>query len=473
MKPSRPPIGNPKDRLESIQLEKVGSGCTLYGVGFTRNTGGISRRSFLKSGLIAFAGISGLISMQGCSGGSGGGDGSASGATGAGPVPEYMILNRAHESAIRAMSFNASGSKLATADDTGVAKVWEVSTGKLLLEYTGHKGYRIEEIRFDPFEPFGNRIASCGWDKTVKIWDSQNGQTLFTYGGHDRTVYSLAFSPDGTKLACAGKDIHMLGMPSGGLIYSYTQHGSDVVDLSFSADSQLLASLETYGKEIHIIDANDGSLVAKHKVFDFYASAIAFSHRGVKMAAAGTDLSQKDFIRILNASTGETSNSYQIRDSQWITAIDFASDDQTVAVSDWNQTVILWTIPTNSVMSYLNHATVVHSVAFSPDNVHVASGDYYGVTAIWDRATGKIQRLLSDPKVAPVRVAITEWTKVCQCDSVCTCDPVCACLAVSTCPSDSGCSSHSVCSSNVGCPSQTVCTCDLVCTCNLVYRSTS
>lgn len=462
MKPSTPKAGTPNDRLESIELEEISNRCSLYGVGFIKNTGGINRRSFMKSGLFAFAGLSGLISMQGCSGGGGA---SSSGGSDSSPTPAYMLLNRAHDTTITSLSFNASGSKLVTADEKGIAKVWDASTGKLLLEYSGHQGYKIEKIVFEPFDTHGNRIASCGSDKTAKIWDSQNGQTLVSYGGHGETVYSLAFSPDGTKFACAGSDIHVLDSISGELIYSYTQHVGRVLDLSFSADSQLLASCESLGKEIHVIDANDGSLVAKHNVFGFEASAVSFSHRGVKIAAAGKNSSLKNLICILDALTGVISNSYLLSDSWRITDLDFALDDQAVAFSDWNKKVTLWTIPTNSVVSYLNHANVVSSVAFSPDSVHMASGDYYGVAALWDKATGEIRRLLSDPKIAPIQVTITEWTMVCQCESVCTCEPVCSCLAVSACPSNYSCSS------NVSCPSQSWCSCNLVCTCVPVRTS--
>ncbi len=347
--------GIPDDRLESIQLAEISNSCCLYGVGITRNTRGINRRRFLKSGLIAFAGLSGLISMQGCSGGGGA---SASGDADTGLMPGYMLLDRAHKSNVTSLSFNASGSKLVTADSQGIAKVWDVSTGQLLLEYSGHKGYKIEKILFEPFDTFGNRIASCGSDKTAKIWDSQNGQTLFAYEGHNETVYSMAFSPDGTKFACAGSDIHVLDTTSGEFIYSYNQHANRVLDLSFSADSQLLASCESLGKEIHVIDANDGSLVAKHKVFGFGASAISFSHRGVKLAAAGTDSSLKKLICILDALTGEISNSYLLSDNSSITDIDVALDDNTIAVSDWSNKVTLWNIPTNSVVSYLTRRTV-------------------------------------------------------------------------------------------------------------------
>jgi len=40
-------------------------------------------------------------------------------------------------------------------------------------------------------------------DQTVKIWDVATGQELFTFKGHTGDVNSVAFSPDGKRLAVA------------------------------------------------------------------------------------------------------------------------------------------------------------------------------------------------------------------------------------------------------------------------------
>jgi len=37
-----------------------------------------------------------------------------------------------------------------------------------------------------------------------KLWDAVSGQDTFTLKGHNRSVYGVAFSPDGKRLASAG-----------------------------------------------------------------------------------------------------------------------------------------------------------------------------------------------------------------------------------------------------------------------------
>ena len=56
------------------------------------------------------------------------------------------------------------------------------------------------------FSPDGQRLASASWDQTVKVWDAVIGQETPTLTGHTEQVWSVAFSPDGKRIASAGAD---------------------------------------------------------------------------------------------------------------------------------------------------------------------------------------------------------------------------------------------------------------------------
>ncbi|EJT68346.1 hypothetical protein GGTG_14077, partial [Gaeumannomyces tritici R3-111a-1] len=56
------------------------------------------------------------------------------------------------------------------------------------------------------FSPDGQRLASASYDETVKLWDSATGACLQTLEGHSDSVSSIAFSPDGQTLASASYD---------------------------------------------------------------------------------------------------------------------------------------------------------------------------------------------------------------------------------------------------------------------------
>jgi tRNA A-37 threonylcarbamoyl transferase component Bud32 len=56
------------------------------------------------------------------------------------------------------------------------------------------------------FSPDGKRIASGSRDFSVKVWDALTGDEILSFKGHTREVRSVAFSPDGKRIASGSWD---------------------------------------------------------------------------------------------------------------------------------------------------------------------------------------------------------------------------------------------------------------------------
>jgi len=74
-------------------------------------------------------------------------------------------------------------------------QVWNVATGQVEQTLKGHSHW-VESVAFSPD---GSKLASGSGDDTVQVWDVATSQVEQTLEGHSGKVKSVAFSLDGSQ----------------------------------------------------------------------------------------------------------------------------------------------------------------------------------------------------------------------------------------------------------------------------------
>ncbi len=279
----------------------------------------------------------------------------------------------APQGAFSAAAFSPDGKWLATTEQSTaspaanktILNMWDVITGKKAGVFRS----RASQASSVAFSPDGAKLASGGSDKTVRLWSAAGRRELATLRGHAGEILCLAFSPDGRTLASGSADgqVKLWDTVAGKELAAFSQHSGRIHSVAFSPDGKKLAT----GSEDHT--AKLWHVETGKKIFDLRGhrqsvDSVAFSPDGTKLATAGGDAD----ARLWDVATGREVAILRGHSSQ-IKKVAFSPDGKRLATGSSDQTAKLWDVSTQKELIVLRPNTSVEILAFSPDGRMLAA----------------------------------------------------------------------------------------------------
>jgi WD40 repeat protein len=216
------------------------------------------------------------------------------------------------------------------------------------------------------FFPDGMRIATSS-DSSIRVWDVVSGsEVIASLTGHTDDVWCLFVSLDGLHIASGSADrtVRLWNATTGAEVLPPLRgHRSWVSSVAFSPDGTMIAS-GSDDQSIRVWDAASGCTVIALCGHMGNVVSVVFTPDGRQIISNSTD----DSIRVWDALSGSVMQELR---SSWPGEIAVSPDGKTIACS-CNDTIRIWQLnaSSRSVDIRTGHDDIV-SLAFFPDGRHI------------------------------------------------------------------------------------------------------
>jgi len=292
----------------------------------------------------------------------------------------------------RGIAFSSDGSRLAVATSIGIW-IYDAEAYDEIALLTGHK----EEVSTVAFSPDGAKLASASGfhlPGTLKIWDAETTKNIATFQAEKGSKDSVAFSPDGTKLVWADRlwDVR-------------TGQQRDIIQdkglykVEFSSDGKMIAGTDmsaVNGKRAAVVklyDIETGKHLKTLNQGTEWVSSIAFSPDGHLLASGSPS---DGTVKLWNVDSGENTAVFTVKPNDGNAMCVAFSPDSTILAAASAERITLLEVSTGQHLYTRQHFNIdkleisadVFSVAFSPDGTKLASASWDGVK-LWEVPTGR------------------------------------------------------------------------------------
>ncbi|MCC3473795.1 MAG: hypothetical protein EAZ19_00750 [Oscillatoriales cyanobacterium] len=298
---------------------------------------------------------------------------------------------QAHQTSVESVAFSPDGEMIVTGSEDRTVRLWKLN-GNPIGQPFRHES-PVQSVAFSPngtmivsgtrgsFDSFFNMGEKNGF---LRLWDANSSSIGQPFQGHQKSVESVAFSPDGEMIVTGSEDRtvrlwNLNGKPIG---KPFQGHENSIYSVAFSPDGSKIVSAST-DKTVRLWDLN-GELIKQlcqgHELY-----SILVSHSTVIILSGDIDSNsyKTETVRLWDINGNFIGQPFLECEGD-LTSITLSPDGSRIVSGSRDKTIRIWDLKGNFLEKTFQGQASIRSVTFSPKGEFIVSHDYDKTVCLWD-----------------------------------------------------------------------------------------